>query len=349
MSENKHLTPVWIVYVDGSRLDTDHEGALTNIEINDFLNGISTFSILFDTSHINIRNSGLISLESEISIHMGYKDDVGEVFFGDVLGFKAILPEHGVTQLEVKGCNVLHRLNHGVHNKGFEDKSPPDAMKAVIDSYSLDAEVEDFGSVSPFFAVEGQTDYEFLLNTADAYGKNVFAAENTIYVAKEISVSSDEIIFEWGKSLISLDSEQNITEQISGFDYLGWDQVKNESFTGHAEPADISLKIGGTNQWADISKGGSGKFSGSTITSAQKDADTAKQAAIGLLQKNSFLFETAQGKAEGTYKLRPGMRVTIKMAGESFDGEYIAESVNHHFDHTGGYTTGFTLKRNMCP
>lgn len=25
---NKHLTPVWIVYVDGKRLDTEHEGAL---------------------------------------------------------------------------------------------------------------------------------------------------------------------------------------------------------------------------------------------------------------------------------------------------------------------------------
>ena len=32
MGENKHLTPVWIVYVDGKRLDTDHEGALGQIE-----------------------------------------------------------------------------------------------------------------------------------------------------------------------------------------------------------------------------------------------------------------------------------------------------------------------------
>ena len=24
--EEKHLTPVWIVYVDGKRLDTEHEG-----------------------------------------------------------------------------------------------------------------------------------------------------------------------------------------------------------------------------------------------------------------------------------------------------------------------------------
>ena len=32
MGENKHLTPVWIVYVDGKRLDTDHEGALERME-----------------------------------------------------------------------------------------------------------------------------------------------------------------------------------------------------------------------------------------------------------------------------------------------------------------------------
>ena len=35
MGENKHLTPVWIVYVDGKRLDTDHEGALERIVIDD--------------------------------------------------------------------------------------------------------------------------------------------------------------------------------------------------------------------------------------------------------------------------------------------------------------------------
>ena len=38
MGENKHLTPVWIVYVDGKRLDTDHEGALERIVIDDKLN-----------------------------------------------------------------------------------------------------------------------------------------------------------------------------------------------------------------------------------------------------------------------------------------------------------------------
>ena len=48
--ENKTLTPVWIVYVDGKRLDTKHEGALKKIVVNDRLNGVGTFSLLFDVS-----------------------------------------------------------------------------------------------------------------------------------------------------------------------------------------------------------------------------------------------------------------------------------------------------------
>ena len=32
-NENKTLVPVWIVYVDGKRLDTKHEGALKKIVV----------------------------------------------------------------------------------------------------------------------------------------------------------------------------------------------------------------------------------------------------------------------------------------------------------------------------
>ena len=58
MGENKHLTPVWIVYVDGKRLDTDHEGALERIVIDDKLNGVGTGVLEFDSSMIKIRDSG---------------------------------------------------------------------------------------------------------------------------------------------------------------------------------------------------------------------------------------------------------------------------------------------------
>jgi phage protein D len=347
--KNKHLTPVWIVYVDGRRLDAEHEGALNRIEITERLNSISTFSLFFNTADVNILDKETFSMESQISIHLGYKDDVDEVFAGDVLGFKAVFPEYGAEELEITGCNVLHRLTHGSHNRGFEEQSPSSVIKGLIEACSLQADVEEFGAIREFAAVEGQTDYEFIMNTAAEYGKDVFASGNTVFVGNEISVRTDEIIFEWGKSLLRFEVARNIRSLVSSFDFLGWDHIKEEAFVGHADLSEIPVKVGGSNGWTDFSKSGKNTFTGTRMGFFQKDADDAKQSAIGFLQRNSFLFGRAKGTAEGNYKLRPGMRVTIKGIKEAFDGEYIAEEVNHQFGGLTGFVTNFTLKRNMFP
>ena len=110
MAENKHLTPVWIVYVDGKRLDTEHEGALLNINVTDMVNGISTCLLTFNTSAVDLRTKGTFALESKITIHLGYKDDCAEVFNGEITAFHTVLKENGGDILEVKGANVLHKF-----------------------------------------------------------------------------------------------------------------------------------------------------------------------------------------------------------------------------------------------
>lgn len=39
--ENKKLTPVYIIYVNKTRMNTDYEGALQSIQINETLTAIS--------------------------------------------------------------------------------------------------------------------------------------------------------------------------------------------------------------------------------------------------------------------------------------------------------------------
>jgi phage protein D len=349
MSENKHLTPVWIIYVDGRRLDVAHEGALRRITITDRLNGISSFSIVFDTTEVKVREEGLFSLESEISIHLGYKDDIAEVFSGEVLAFRAIFPETGAEQLEVSGCSVLHKLAHAVRIHDFEEKTVSDIIRGIVDAYSLQLEMEDFGASWAFSSRQGCTDYKYLADCAAMYGKNFYAAGNKIYIGDEITVRTDEIIYEWGKSLITFEASQNIRNVISDIDYIGWDPQKEESLVGTAGLSDLAVKVGGSNDWTGISNGGNGKFKELQMEMALVDGENAKQLALGKLQRNSYAFCRASGSGEGNYKLRPGMRVTVKMVGESFVGDYIADTVTHLFDPGGGYSTGFTLKRNMCP
>lgn len=347
MSENKHLTPVWIAYADGKRLDTEHEGALEKLIVVDKLNGISTAKLVFDTSAVKLRDAGKLSLESQIVIHMGYKDDVDEVFDGEITGFRTVLDEYGNEKLEVRASSTLYKLQHGTHYRTFEEKSVSDSIKEVLDAYSLKADIDSFGAAQLFSAAQGMSDYDFVMNFAHLYGKDVWAYGTDVYIKDEIKVHTDEIIFEWGKSLISFEAEQNISKLLSKVSMIGWDPLKNESFNGEASLSDLGVKVGGSKDWTKSSKGGGGKWESIMIDNAVFDAEDAKNIAKGQLQNNSCLFYSASGKGEGNYKLHAGMRVNIKYTGEQFSGEYIAESVTHAFDYRSGYTTGFSLKRNM--
>jgi len=348
MSEKKHLTPVFIVYVDGKRLDTEHEGSLKTITIDDRLNGTGAFSMVFDSAETKVMDKELISLESEVSIHLGYKDDVQEVFFGEVTMLKAVLRENSSEQLEVTGFSFLYKLATASHFRSFEGKKPSDVIKGMLDSYSLKAKVDDFGVPRDFQSEEKRSDYKYLINMASMYGKQVYADGFTVYVKDEITVRKDEVILEWGKSLISFESNRNIKDLVSGINFIGWDPLKNEPFAGKGAYEDLPVKIGGQKDWTKKSKAGASRYAASDVSLNVHDSDEAKQLAVGELQNNSYLFSHARGKAQGNYKLRPGMRVTIKMTGEKFEGEYMAERVIHHFDRKSGYITEFELKRNMC-
>lgn len=346
--ENKTLTPVWICYVDGKRLDTKHEGALKKITVNDKLNGVGKCVLLFDTSAEKLLELGSFSLESQISVHLGYKDDVEEVFSGEITGFKGLFKEFGHEMCEVVCSNVLYKLAHGSHYTSYENKTCSDVAKEIIEGYSLTADVDSFGASFEFDSVHSMTDLEYIQYCCKKYGKDFYAYDTKVYIKDNIQVRNDEVIFEWGKSLIDFYPFCNIEEVYSECNCVGWDALKSEGITGNAKLSDIPVQVGGSNDWTKISKGGDGKFIHNVIDEKFLDADDAKNAAIGALQSNSYSFMTANGKAEGTYKLLPGMRVNIKYVGKLFEGEYIADSVTHEFDTLNGYTTSFALKRNMC-
>lgn len=347
-NENKTLTPVWICYVDGKRLDTKHEGALKSIVVKDTLNGVGHCSLMFDCSAEKLLELGDLSLDSQISVHLGYKDDVEEVFCGIITDFAACFKEFGHEQVEVICSNALHQLDHG--NKAFsaENKSYSEVIKELIEKYSLTADVDPFGAKFEFLSFAGMTDYELLKRYAGQYGKDFYAYGSKIYVKDNIQIRDDEIIFEWGKSLIEFYPKQSLNGILSEVTCNIWDSEKCIAVSGTANISELPVKVGGSNDWTKVSKGGNGIYIHNIYDVQSFDEEDAKNIAMGYLQKNSFEFMTASGKAEGNYKLLPGMRVNIKYTGKVFEGEYIAESVTHTFDIVSGYTTSFTLKRNMC-
>ncbi len=344
--ENKTLTPVWIAYVDGKRLNTDYEGALKSIQVMDCINGIGTAKMLFDMSAINFDTDEVFSIMSEVSIHLGYKDDVEEVFKGVVSHFAPRFKPYENPKMEVVISSQLFLLKKGKHARLYQDKTPSDIIKEILAEYNLEADVEDFGPKITQIEQINETDFDFIKQLAEIYGKSIYCYNNKVIVKAEVTPSNDEVILEWGKSLIFAETEINLESQLSEATCFGYDLQSDKTFTATAKMSDLSLKIGGNYSWEDNSKG-CDKNKVHFIEGGIDQTD-AKEIAAAYLLRRSFEFQTAKAKCEGDYKIKPGNRLTLKYLGEQFSGEYLIRYVNHTFDMLSGYETECGLARNFC-
>ena len=253
--ENRTLTPVWIAYVDGVRLGTGYEGALKRIRIHDRLDFAGTASLLFGIPPADFCNDGTFAIGSEVSIHLGYKDDVHEVFAGEVTGFAPRLDGHSAPLTEVKIHSKLLRLERGTKCASFEHKTPAGIIRDIVSAYNLNADVEEFGPEYNHIGQTSYTDHGYIIYLAGKYGKTVYCHGDTVHVKTEIAPTDDDVVLERGKSLISARTRTDLAAQLSAVTATGWDMKKCTGFTATATMKDVPLKIGGEYCWEDNAKG----------------------------------------------------------------------------------------------
>ena len=347
-SENRTLTPVWIAYVDGVRLGTGYEGALKRIYIHDRLDFAGTASLLFGSSPLDFCNDGTFTIGSEVSIHLGYKDDVQEVFAGEVTGFAPRLDEYSAPLMEVKIHSKLHRLNKGTRCASFEHKTPAGIIRDIVQGYNLNADVEDFGPEYNYIEQKNFTDYGYIMYLAGKYGKSVYCNGNTVHVKTEITPTDDDVVLEWGKTIISARTKADLAAQLFAVTATGWDMRKCSGFTATATMKDVPLKIGGEYCWEDNAKGYDSHKVGQLSSSSFTDEKDAMEVARSVLLGRSLQFQGCEAKTEGNSRIRPGNRLTVKYLGKHSDGEYLVQSVEHDFSVQDGYFTICHLKRNFC-
>ena len=346
--ENRTLTPVWIAYVDGVRLGTGYEGALKRIYIHDRLDFAGTASLLFGSSPLDFCNDGTFTIGSEVSIHLGYKDDVQEVFAGEVTGFAPRLDEYSAPLMEVKIHSKLHRLDKGTRCASFEHKTPAGIIRDIVQGYNLNADVEEFGPEYNYIEQKNFTDYGYIMYLAGKYGKSVYCHGDTVYVKTEITPTDDNVVLERGKSLISARTKTDLAAQLSAVTATGWNVMKCGAFTATATMKDLPLKIGGEYCWEDNAKGYDPHKVEQLSSGSFTDEEDALEVAKSVLLGRSLQFQSCDAKTEGSGHIRPGNRLTVKYLGKHSDGEYLVYSVEHDFSVQNGYFTTCHLKRNFC-
>ena len=348
MNENERLVPICIIYLDGVRLNTALEGAFRSANVYDKMNGIGQCVISFDNYELKQEDKKSFGYDMRLSIHMGYKDNTKEVFNGEITEKTINLTEYGIELYKITASSFLWRLDHGEHSRDFVNKTPSQAIKDILSKYNIQSDCDNFGPNRKHW--EGRmniSDLDLVLGLAKRYGKDVCTFGDKVYVKELMTHLKDEIIYEWGKSLISFDVKESIEEQVSKIHVFGWNQQMKKEFRAEVSADDLTQKIGGRNPWTKVSKGGSGLLVDYHCCHAAEDSEEAKVLALALMRENSFKYLRAEGSAEGNCKLSSGALVTVKYVGTTFSGDYIAECVVHRFSLEDGYITDFYLKRNM--
>ena len=330
------------------RLGTGYEGALRSVYIHDRLDFAGTARLLFGSSPLDFCNDGTFTIGSEVSIYLGYKDDVHEVFAGEVTGFAPRLDEYSVPLMEVKTHSKLHRLNKGTRCASFEHKTPAGIIRDIVQGYNLNADVEEFGPEYNYIEQKNFTDHGYIMYLAGKYGKSVYCHGNTVHVKTEITPTDDDVVLEWGKTIISARTKTDLAAQLSAVTATGWNMRKCSGFTATATMKDVPLKIGGEYCWEDNAKGYDSHKVGQLSSSSFTDEKDAMEVARSVLLGRSLQFQSCEAKTEGNCRIRPGNRLTVKYLGRHSDGEYLVYSVEHDFSVQDGYFTTCHLKRNFC-
>ena len=330
------------------RLGTGYEGALRSVYIHDRLDFAGTARLLFGSSPLDFCNDGTFTIGSEVSIYLGYKDDVHEVFAGEVTGFAPRLDEYSVPLMEVKTHSKLHRLNKGTRCASFEHKTPAGIIRDIVQGYNLNADVEEFGPEYNYIEQKNFTDHGYIMYLAGKYGKSVYCHGNTVHVKTEITPTDDDVVLEWGKTIISARTKTDLAAQLSAVTATGWNMRKCSGFTATATMKDVPLKIGGEYCWEDNAKGYDSHKVGQLSSSSFTDEKDAMEVARSVLLGRSLQFQSCEAKTEGNSRIRPGNRLTVKYFGRHSDGEYLVYSVEHSLSAQEGYFTTCHLKRNFC-
>lgn len=345
-SDLSTLTPTFIIYINGTRISVDQEAAVKRVTIYDRLNTAATASIVLSDSKRQWTDSTDFAEGNLVSIELGYKDDVAETFSGEIIGHSGSFQRGGDSLLTVKCSTVLHRLSRAKKTTTYVEKTDKEILDEMVSAAGLSLKADDVTSERPYVTRKGMTDLDFLFELARRNGCYVWTVDKEIHVMKTLDRSSEDVVIEWGKTLLDFSVDNDCRKLFTEVEVRGWNHEKGEVIVGTANAQSLTKKIGGDTPGAQIV---SKNFCDAKVVLFDQevlDESSAEDLATQMLQANSMNYCSAEGKAEGNYQIIAGAIVVIKEAGDRFSGSYLVQQVRHQFDVVGGYVSSFALIRN---
>jgi uncharacterized protein len=317
----------------------------------------------------------------EVQLFMGYylngNDKLQSMLIGRITTLSPNFPASGGPTLTVTGLNLFDRFRTAQMTQPFVKSTDTQIAQALVQKITQDLNKDP--SVIPklqlqidpndvtfnkknekpidYLLVNNQFPIVFLMERARRIGyeltlEDVSSGLVTFGYGPTSTVKDPTYVLEWGKTLISLQPNLQMTNQVSQVTVKGWNPSGKAKFEATITRAQLAAKSPGIVNPSDLGVNDPGMDQKQEIVvdrpiQSQDEANNLAQNT--LLQIGQTLVE-AKGKTIGLPDLRAGVKVQIKGLGARFSGppggtpfSYLITSTTHTIGESG-YTTDFTAR-----
>ena len=296
-------------------------------------------------NYFNIGDKISIGFEAGTTEDIDFKETKKEdrLIDGEITGIEVDFTRKSEAHIVIRGYDVSHRLHRGRYNRSFLNCTDTDIVRRIANEAKIRiGQLDASNAVHEYVFQENQTNMEFLRERAAKIGFELFVQNDKIYFRKPKSDGSLKL--EWLEDVTSFDVRVTSAEQVSSVQVNSWDYTQKKLISETASKEQLVTETGNGKGSSTVQKFKTKQPPKMIVVDRPvATANEAKQMAQALCDELGGEFVTADAKAEGNPKIRPGKVVELTKLGTRYSGKYYMTGTCHHYIH-GNYTTNFTVR-----
>jgi Bacteriophage probable baseplate hub protein len=344
------LAPEFRIEIDGREVPEALRADLIGVRVLEDVEATGMFSIrlnCWDGLEMKVKwiDDDLLREGKSVVVHMGYRDQMAEVFAGEISGLEPDFHTAEAPALTVRGYDRSHRLMKQKKTRSYLRMKDSDIARQIASDAQLSPKIEDSGVVLEYVLQHNQTNLEFLQQRAERIGYEVFVQAKTLCFRPRSIGGAEALVLRREVELLEFYPRSTTMNQVADLTVRGWDPKQKREFVAKSQPGDVRGRLGATSGPAAMQRSfaGARSLTARSPVSSQAEAD---RVAAALLNEMALQHVTGDGVCIGRPDLRAGCLVKIEGIGQRFGGLYYVTSTEHSYSRGRGYRTAFSVKRN---
>lgn len=340
------------IQVDGVDFNYVALGDLISVTVQEDMGALSMFTIELanwdqhDQRH-TWSDSDLFLPGADVTIALGYVNDVTPVMSGQVLALEPSFVDYGPSRLVVRGYDRGHLFHRGRKTRSFEKQKDSQIIQSVVREQGMKADVKDSKIVHDHVLQHNQTDWEFLSERARLNGWALRVDDRTVVVRHLTRTDGEPVRLRLSEHVIAFHPRLTAAFEGDSVRVQGWNPMEKKPIVSTAAVGQLTPVGQGTvGLRAAASRFGRASIPIVDTPVAGESAGVASARAE--LDRRALGYVTAELVCRGRPGIHQGDQVRVEEAGDRFSGVYLVTGVQHQVELATGFRTRLFLRRSAA-